>query len=137
MPGAGTIVTATMLGEAAQAIQGRAYSALRAHAGVAPVTKQTGKAKHGKGSRRRPRVIMRHGCNGRLRNALYNWARVASQRDAASGRYYAHLRERGHTHGRALRSVADRLLRILFAMLREGTLYDSTRFDEPVQKAAA
>lgn len=137
LPGAGTIVTATMLGEAAQAIQERSYTALRAHAGVAPVTKQTGKAKHGKGTRRRPRVIMRHGCNGRLRNALYNWARVAAQRDAASQRYYARLRTRGHTHGRALRSVADRLLRILFAMLRDGSLYDGSRFDEPVQQEAA
>ena len=34
------------------------------------------------------------------------------------------LRDRGHSHGRALRSIADRLLAIACAMLRNGTLYD-------------
>lgn len=137
LPGAGTIVTATVLGEAAQAIRDRDYTALRAHAGVAPITRQTGKRKHGKGQKRKPTVRMRHGCNGRLRNAFYNWARVASMYDPASNRYYADLRSRGHSHGRALRSVADRLLRILMAMLSTRTLYDPTRFAEPPEKAAA
>jgi hypothetical protein len=70
---------------------------------------------------------MRTGCNGRLRNALYHWARVASQYDAPSHRYYGRLRARGHTHGRALRSLADRLLRVLVAMLKSGELYDPAR----------
>lgn len=137
MPGAGTIVTATMLAEASQAIRERDYHSLRAHAGVAPVTKQTGKQKHGKRSRRRPRVLMRQGCSGRLRDALYNWARVASMFDAASNRYYGALRARGHSHGRALRSVGNRLLRILVAMLRDRTLYDASRFEQPVEQRAA
>lgn len=137
LPGAGTIVTATVLGEAAQAIRDRDYSALRAHAGVAPITKQTGKRKHGKAGSRRPTVIMRRGANGRLRNALYHWARVASMCDPASKRYYAAQRSRGHTHGRALRAVADRLLRIMFAMLDTGTLYDSSRFEAPPESVAA
>jgi transposase len=137
MPGAGTIITATVLAEASQAIRERDYHSLRMHTGVAPVTKQTGKQKHGKRGRRRPRVIMRQGCNGRLRDAMYNWARVASIHDAASHRYYADLRARGHSHGRALRSVGDRLLRILVAMLRDRTLYDASRFEEPVVQRAA
>jgi hypothetical protein len=36
----------------------------------------------------------------------------------------AALRAKGHSHGRALRGVADRLLAVLIAMLRSGTLYD-------------
>lgn len=59
-----------------------------------------------------------------LRNAFYHWPRVSIQNDDVARTYYATLRARGHTHGRALRSVADRWLRILMAMLRSRTLYD-------------
>jgi hypothetical protein len=37
---------------------------------------------------------------------------------------YALLRRRGHSHGRALRSVADRLLNVAPAMLRAGTTFN-------------
>ncbi len=60
----------------------------------------------------------------RLANALYHWARVATQIDPRSRAKYAELRKRGHTHGRALRSIADRNLNIACAMLRNGTLFN-------------
>jgi transposase len=115
LPGVGRVVAATVLAEASQPLARRDYHALRSHAGVAPVTHQSGK---------RRSVVMRHGCNGRLRYALYHWARVAAQVDEPCRTYYAALRARGHTHGRSLRSVADRLLRVLVAMLQQGTVYD-------------
>lgn len=68
---------------------------------------------------------MRRGCNLRLRNAFYHWARVSTMCDPAARDYYDRLRARGHTHGRALRSVADRWVRICMAMLRDGTFYSS------------
>lgn len=123
LPGAGRVTAATMLAEASQPLAARDYHSLRSLAGVAPVTRQSGK---------RRTVIMRHGCNGRLRNALYNWARVATQHDELSRAVYAAQRARGHTHGRALRTVADRLLRILMAMLQNGTTYDATRLRRPL-----
>jgi transposase len=110
--GVGKKVAATLLAEASQPLGDRDYHALRAHAGVAPVTKQSG---------RRKVVVMRQACNGRLRNAVYHWARVACTRDPHSTEVYAKLRARGQSHGRALRSVADRLLRVLIAMLTHGT----------------
>ena len=134
LPGAGTIITATMLGEAEGAIRDRDYNALRAHGGLAPVTRQTGKQRHGKSSRRKPHVMMRRAANGRLRNAFYNMARVASIFDPPSKAYYQRLRGAGHSHGRALRTVGDRLLRILIAMLRSDTLYDLSRFERTDQK---
>ena len=67
---------------------------------------------------------MRYACNMRLRNAAYHWARTGAQTDLTSRAYYAALRERGHSHGRALRSVADRLLRILIALLSRGQIFD-------------
>lgn len=117
MPGIGTRVAARMLAEASQPLADRAYSILRAICGVAPITRQSGRGRT---------VAMRAACNHRLRNASYHWARVAVQRDPASQGYYAALRARGHQHGRALRSVGDRLLRILCTLLTHGQLYDST-----------
>ena len=68
--------------------------------------------------------MRRQACNNRLANALYHWARVAVQHDTRCKAKYAALRERGHSHGRAFRPVADRLLNVACAMLRSGTLYN-------------
>jgi transposase len=128
LPGVGTVVAATVLAEASGPLAERDYQALRAHAGIAPVTKQSGK---------RRTVVMRYACNGRLRYALYHWARVAATCDPASKTYYAALRQRGHSYARALRSVADRLLRILVAMLKSKSLFDSTHPRRSPDLAAA
>src|SRR5205823_8999209 len=122
LPGVGSMVTATMLAEASHVLADRDYATLRTWTGVAPVTKRSGK-------RRRPTVTMRRACNTRLREAAYHWGRVSIQWDATARTYYHHLRARGHEHGRALRSVVDRWLRILMAMLRGRRLYDPTRFE--------
>ena len=74
---------------------------------------------------------MRYACKPRLRNALYHWARTSIQHDAAARAYYDAAAGAGHSHARALRSVADRWLRILMAMLRTGTVYDASRFVRP------
>ena len=72
-------------------------------------------------------VSARYACNRRLRNALYHWAFAALSLDAHCRAHYNRLRKRGHHHARALRGVADRLLAVLIAMLRNGTLYDPQR----------
>jgi transposase len=124
LPGVGRKITAWLFAEASQPLAERDYQVLRTHSGVAPVTKQSGK---------RRVVVMRHGCNPRLRNALYHMARVAMQRDAHFNTVYAALRAKGQRHGQALRNIGDRLLRILIAMLRQGTCYDASRIRrEPV-----
>ena len=119
LPGVGRKITAWLFAEAAQPLAERDYQMLRTHSGVAPVTKQSGK---------RRVVVMRRGCNPRLRHALYHMARVAMQRDAHFRRVYAALRAKGQQHGQALRNIGDRLLRILIAMLRDGACYDVTRY---------
>jgi hypothetical protein len=117
-PGVGRMVTVTMLGEAAQLLATRDYHRLRALSGSAPVTAASGK---------RRLVFMRRACNRRLREALYHWARVSLQRDAGALAYYRAQRHRGHSHGQALRAVANRWLRILVATLTTGSLYDASR----------
>jgi transposase len=115
LPGIGRIVLATLLAEGFDALQRRDYPALRTLTGVAPVTRRSGKSHF---------VVRRRACNPRLANAVYHWARVATQHDAKSRAKYTQLRSRGHTHGRALRSVADRLLNVACAMLRAGQIFD-------------
>src|SRR5690606_4943507 len=124
LPGVGRIVTATMLTEATAPLADRDYHTLRAYGGAAPVTKRSGK--------RAFFVHMRYACKHRVRTALYHWSRVSLQHDAAARTYYDALRARGHSHARALRSVADRWLRILVAMLKAGQLYDPSRFTKAV-----
>ncbi|ACP24349.1 putative transposase for insertion sequence NGRIS-13d [Sinorhizobium fredii NGR234] len=115
LPGVGRIVLATLLAEAFDALQRRDHAALRSLTGVAPVTKRSGKSCI---------VIRRQACHDRLANAMYHWARVAIQHDSRSRLKYAALRSRGHSHGRALRSVADRLLNVACAMLKTGTTFN-------------
>src|SRR6266436_6857470 len=98
LPGVGRKMTAWLFAEAAQPLAERDYQMLRTHGGVAPVTKQSGK---------RRQVMMRHGCNPRLRDALYHMARVAMQRDAHFSRVCAALRAKGQRHGQALRHIGD------------------------------
>jgi transposase len=117
-PGIGRGVAATLLAEGGRPLADRDLASLRAHAGIAPVTQQSGK---------RWVVRMRFGCNGHLRNALYHWGRIAVQREPRARAHYQTLRRRGQSHGRALRGVVDRLLAMLMAMLRTGTCYDATR----------
>ena len=115
MPGVGRIVLATLFAEASQPLAERDYHRLRILTGVAPVTKRSGKS---------CQVSMRRACNQRLSNAMYHWARVAIQHDPVSRERYAELRARGQRHGRALRTVADRLLAVACAMLRDRTQFD-------------
>lgn len=115
LPGLGRISLATLLAEAYQPLRRRDYHALRALCGAAPVTRRSGKSCV---------VLRRLACNKRLANALYHWARVAAQRDPLSrGRYQA-LRQRRHSHGRALRSVGDQLLAVACTLLRRQVLFD-------------
>jgi transposase len=115
LPGVGTIVAARVLSEAADAIRHRNLSRLRTMGGSAPVTKQSGKSRQ---------VVIRRACSSWLRYAYYHWGRTAIQRDARCKVHYRALRERGKSHGRALRGVVDRLLAVMAGMLRSGTLYD-------------
>src|SRR5580765_5713454 len=118
LPGDGRKITDWLFAEAAQPLAERDYQMLRTHSGVAPVTKQSGK---------RRVVVIRRGCNPRLRHALYHMARVAMQCDAHFNHVYAALRAKGQRHGQALRNIGGRLLRILMAMLRHRTCYDASR----------
>jgi transposase len=115
LPGIGRINLAALLAEASGPLSRRDYQALRTLSGVAPVTKRSGKSHI---------VVMRYAAHIRLRNTVYHWARIATQHDPKSRARYAALRRRGHSHGRALRGVADRLLALACVLLQRQTLFD-------------
>ena len=115
LPGIGRINLATLLAEASGPLSRRDYQGLRTLSGVAPVTKRSGKSHI---------VVMRNAAHVRLRNTVYHWARVATQHDHKSRIRYAALRKRGHSHGRAIRGVADRLLALTCILLARQTVFD-------------
>jgi len=115
LPGVGTVTLATLLTEAAGPLARRDYAALRTLSGVAPVTKRSGKTCI---------VVMRYAAQVRLRQAVFHWARVAVLNDPKSRSRYDALRARGHSYGRALRGVADRLLGVACVLLQRQTLFD-------------
>jgi transposase len=118
LPGVGAFVLASVFAYAHDAIRLRNLVALRNLGGIAPVTKQSGK---------RRQVLMRRARSQPLNYALHHWAHMAVLRDTHFKLHYQSLREKGHRHARALRGVMDRILTIAVAMLRDTTLYDSSR----------
>lgn len=93
---------------------------LRALCGLALMTKSSGES----------RIIIRLlACHPRLANAIYHWGASPSSTTRSAGQDTALLllHAKGHSHGRALRSVADRLLGVACAMLKAGTLFDLVR----------
>jgi hypothetical protein len=105
-------VASTCIGEASHLLAN--YSRLRMVAGVAPVTKQSGKVRQ---------VLQRKSRNGRLAHALHHWARNAVLKEPHCKHRYDALRARGKNHARALRQIGDGLLRALAAALNQRALY--------------
>jgi hypothetical protein len=136
VPGLGTLTCATILTEGWQAVRDRDHQALRVQSGAAPVTSQTGKQRQAMGSRYKVQVSQRRACNPHLQAAAYHWARATTQREDKARAHYAGLRAAGHSHGRALRGVADRLLKMLVSMLASNSLYDPNRRAMPEAAAA-
>jgi transposase len=84
-------------------------------AGLAPVPRDSGRVS---GNLKRPRRYDR-----RLLRACYLSALASIRSDAASRTYYDRKRAEGKRHTQAILALARRRLNVLWAMLRDGTLY--------------
>lgn len=113
LPGVGPKTEAALLADAQPFFESNDLQRLREVSGLAPVTKQSGKWSS---------VTMRRACNERLRDVMYDLARNAI-REPRFRRVFDSQRARGNSVGRAYRSVADAVLRVLMAMLRTNTKY--------------
>ncbi|UTM48199.1 IS110 family transposase [Glutamicibacter mysorens] len=91
-------------------------AALSSYAGLAPTTRQSGT------SIKSERVS--HSGNKRLKRALFLSAFASIRFDPTSRDYYDRKQAQGKRHNQALIALAHRRLTVLFAMIRDASLYD-------------
>lgn len=124
MPGVGVRTAARLLTEVTTKSFPTAGH-LAAYAGLAPVTRRSGSSIRGEHPSRRGNKI--------LKRTMFLSA-FAALRDPESRAYYNRKIAQGKRHNQALIALARRRSDVLFAMLRDGTLYQS-RITEPVLAA--
>ena len=116
MPGIGLRIASVLIAE----LTGKAFTssaALASYAGLAPTTRQSGT------SIKSERV--NHSGNKRLKRALFLSAFAAIRTDPVSRAYYDRKRNQGKRHNQAIIALAHRRLTVLYAMLRDASLYDT------------
>jgi transposase len=119
MPGVGFRTAARIITETS----GRHFPTaahLAAYAGLAPVSRRSGTSIRGEHQSR--------GGNKRLKRVLYLSA-FSALRDPVSRRYYDRKRAERKSHKQSLMALARRRCDVLFAMLRDGTIYDPAHAD--------
>ena len=125
MPGVGTITAATFMAEVGDASGFRSASALAHYAGLSPKVAQS--------SDSRDSAAKSTSCNRRLRGAMVLAANAARQRPGtASAAYYERRRRpdglgRRESHYHALIALARKMIATLWAMLRDGAMYEERR----------
>lgn len=113
VPGIGVRTCARILTE----VTGKHFASaahLASYAGIAPVTRRSGTSIRGEHTSRRG--------NKKLKRALFLSA-FAALHHPPSRAYYDRKRAEGKRHNQALIALARRRSDVLFAMLRDGTLY--------------
>ncbi|MFD6965022.1 transposase, partial [Streptomyces diastaticus] len=127
MPGVGVRTAAVLLVTVGDGTSYPTAAHLASYAGLAPTTKQSGTSIHGEHAPR--------GGNRQLKRAMFLSAFACMNADPASRAYYDKQRARGKTHTQALLRLARQRVSVLFAMLRDGTFYQS-RTPNDVELAA-
>lgn len=94
--------------------------------GASPVFRGSGVRKDG---RAKGAVVMRKSTASRARQSTYLLGRLAVRNHDWARRQYAAALERGKNAATAYRQVTRSFLRILFAMVRDGTTYDAARYE--------
>lgn len=126
MPGIGPRTGARILAEIGHPNRFTTGDKLAAYAGLAPVTRQSGKSINGETRSRRG--------NHRLKNAMF-LAAFASLRSPDSKTFYDRKRAEGKKHNAAIVCLARRRCDVILAMLRTGQHYQPSN-PETDQQAA-
>lgn len=92
---------------------------LATRSGIAPVLRRSGKT---------ATVHMRWACPKFLRQTFHEYARVSIGQSAWARAFYKHQRTRGHSYHEAIRTLAYRWIRILYACWINRTAYDEARY---------
>ncbi|WP_285902983.1 IS110 family transposase [Frankia sp. AiPs1] len=118
-PGLGPVTAATLIGEMGDdRARFPSAAALLAEAGLAPVTRASG---------RTHQVRFRYAANRRMRHAIDWWTFVSAREDEWAGAVYDAARERGQSKYRALRGLGARWTRVLWRAWIDGAPYDPNR----------
>jgi len=129
LPGLGSVLGARVLAEFGDDPTRYADpKARKNYAGTSPITKASGRSKV---------ALARFARNRRLADALEMWAFCSLTSSAGARRYYDDLRARGHTHRRALRSLANRWVGVLHGCLRHREQYSESVAWPAVARTAA
>ncbi|GAA2960714.1 hypothetical protein GCM10010518_54470 [Kitasatospora cinereorecta] len=116
MPGVGVRTAAVLLTTVGDGTSFPTAGHLASYAGLAPTTKSSGTSIHGEHAPR--------GGNRQLKRAMFLSAFACMNADPAS-RAYDKQRARGKNHAQALLRLARQHISVLFAMLPDGTFYES------------
>jgi transposase len=114
LPGIGARTGSRILAEIGDGTRFAYGDDLASYAGLAPVTRQSGKSLNGE-------VKSRRG-NHRLKNAMF-LAAFASLRTPGSKAFYERKRAEGKRHNAALICLARRRCNVIIAMFRSGEYY--------------
>lgn len=93
----------------------RSHDELAAYAGLAPCNRQSGTSLNSSSPSR--------GGNRTLKNLLVYSCTSLVGTDNRFGRYYDSCRARGMRHNKALKAVARKRLKVIYAIMRDGTPY--------------
>jgi transposase len=102
-------------------------SSVQALAGTAPVPFQSGNF---------AKAHKRFACLKPLRNHLHQFAWQSTMKEEWALAYYQRKRAEGKTHSMAVRALANVWVRIIFAMWRGETCYQTTVFEQAQQQHA-
>ena len=122
LPGAGAVLQPALLacfGHDRDRFREAAHA--QAFMGTAPVTESTAKG-------RRKVVKFRRGCCKFARRTIHLFADLSRRQSAWAQEFYRKQIESGHRHHAAVRALAHKWVKIILAMLRNGTPYDEAIF---------
>ena len=115
LPGMGVVFTASFLAEVGDLGRYDSADALAATAGLVPATRQSGGTSFQMRARRGNRT---------LKNLFYRSAFSCTAHHAPSKAFYDRKRAEGKTHHQAVIALTRRRVNVLWAMLRDGQLYE-------------
>ena len=92
---------------------------IQQYAGIAPVTERSGK---------RSWIHWRWQCSKFLRQTFVEWSAKTVSQSYWAGVYYQNQRDKGKSHQAAVRSLAFKWIRILYACWQSKTPYNETRY---------
>lgn len=126
LPGAGKILSAKLAGYFGhERSRFDKFEEVQRISGTAPVTKKSGNYNH---------VSRRYGCQHYFRDALIQFSFSSLNCSLWARKYYDAKRKSGKTHQEALRTLANKWVKIIFTLWKKGVSYQEEIFLAAQQK---